>query len=371
MSESLRSLSDQQLLSRVDDIVAKDRKLTLDLLIHLREVERRRLYLELGYSSMFVYCTARLKYSEPSAVRRIAAARCLAEFPRLLPLLESGEVNPTTVSMIAKHIKPENADAVLDAITGKSTREVERFVAALQPLSVIPADRVRPIVVPVHDWGKSTFSADGKKSSTALETATAERDSHEQPAPVAPASAAPLQFQRCARVEFTAHEDLMGKFDRIRSLFSHRLSPGSSLEQLLALMADYVLRREDPVEREKRRSDAPRASSQSRQNDLENPRAIPARIRDQVFQRDGGRCTYTAEGGRLCNSTHMLQLDHKIPVARGGKSTVENLRLLCAYHNRLEAERLMGPCGPTRSAWRGRAARRSGGAPDLVQPPIT
>jgi 5-methylcytosine-specific restriction endonuclease McrA len=38
----------------------------------------------------------------------------------------------------------------------------------------------------------------------------------------------------------------------------------------------------------------------------------------------------------------VLQIDHVKPAARGGANTIDNLRLLCAYHNRLEAERLMG-----------------------------
>jgi 5-methylcytosine-specific restriction endonuclease McrA len=42
----------------------------------------------------------------------------------------------------------------------------------------------------------------------------------------------------------------------------------------------------------------------------------------------------------------VLQIDHIQPVARGGANTIDNLRVLCAYHNRLEAERLMGVGGP-------------------------
>lgn len=341
MFDSLRSLSDHQLLASTDDIAAQDRKLTLRLLQHLHEIERRRLYLMCGYGSMFDYCTRHLKYAEPSAIRRLRAARCLAAFPQLLPLLESGELSPTSVSMIAKHIKPDNAEAVIDGIKSRSTREVERFIAALQPLSVIPPDRVRSIVVPVASCAKSTFSADGKKASTAAETT-----SMGEPATLSvPAPVAALKLERRARIEFTAHEELMTKLDRIRALVSHRLAGNSTLEQLIDYMAEYVLRREDPLERLRRRLEREKqpAATQS-----VNPRQIPAHVRDQVFARDKGRCTFKSPAGRRCSSTHLVQLDQIVPVARGGPSTVENLRLLCAHHNRLEAERLMGPCGPPR-----------------------
>ena len=38
----------------------------------------------------------------------------------------------------------------------------------------------------------------------------------------------------------------------------------------------------------------------------------------------------------------MLELDHVIPVARGGAGTLRNLRLRCRAHNQYEAERVYG-----------------------------
>src|SRR5512139_134241 len=104
MFESVRSLSDRQLFTSTDAIVAEDRRLTLKLLQHLHEIERRKLHLKHGYSSMFVYCTTHLRLSEPAAARRIRTSRCLARFPELHTLLESGDVNLSTVSIVAKYM---------------------------------------------------------------------------------------------------------------------------------------------------------------------------------------------------------------------------------------------------------------------------
>jgi hypothetical protein len=46
--------------------------------------------------------------------------------------------------------------------------------------------------------------------------------------------------------------------------------------------------------------------------------------------------------GHRCEECGQLELDHIIPVALGGQSTVENLRLLCRPHNRHAAERAFG-----------------------------
>jgi hypothetical protein len=47
-------------------------------------------------------------------------------------------------------------------------------------------------------------------------------------------------------------------------------------------------------------------------------------------------------GGHQCGSDRFLEFDHIVPVARGGKSTVDNIRLRCQAHNQYEAERIFG-----------------------------
>jgi hypothetical protein len=74
-----------------------------------------------------------------------------------------------------------------------------------------------------------------------------------------------------------------------------------------------------------------------------NPRHISARVRQAVHQRDGGRCTFVAENGHRCEARRFLEFDHVLEVARGGQSTVGNLRLRCRTHNQFTAEQTYGP----------------------------
>lgn len=57
---------------------------------------------------------------------------------------------------------------------------------------------------------------------------------------------------------------------------------------------------------------------------------IPGRLRHKVFQRDGYRCV---ECGAT-NKETTLEVDHKIPVSKGGTNDINNLQTLCKACNR-------------------------------------
>ncbi|MFI5372099.1 MAG: hypothetical protein ACHQ52_11120, partial [Candidatus Eisenbacteria bacterium] len=49
-----------------------------------------------------------------------------------------------------------------------------------------------------------------------------------------------------------------------------------------------------------------------------------------------------ASNGRRCEERTRLEFDHMDPVARGGESTADRIRLRCRAHNQYEAERVFG-----------------------------
>jgi len=73
-----------------------------------------------------------------------------------------------------------------------------------------------------------------------------------------------------------------------------------------------------------------------------DPAAIPAEVRRQVWERDGGCCAWTGPDGRRCNSRWQLEVDHLDPAGRGGKATLDRCRLLCRMHDILYAEQVYG-----------------------------
>jgi len=63
----IREISDNDLVSELQLAMCGERSMTIKVLHRLNEMSRRRLYLKLGYSSLFDYCTRHLKYSASAA----------------------------------------------------------------------------------------------------------------------------------------------------------------------------------------------------------------------------------------------------------------------------------------------------------------
>jgi hypothetical protein len=63
--------------------------------------------------------------------------------------------------------------------------------------------------------------------------------------------------------------------------------------------------------------------------------SIPAAAKNAVFARDGGQC-------QSCGATHDLEIDHIIPLSRGGSNTEKNLQVLCTTCNRRKGNRYVG-----------------------------
>jgi hypothetical protein len=84
----------------------------------------------------------------------------------------------------------------------------------------------------------------------------------------------------------------------------------------------------------------PKLSEEERST--KNSRYIPAKLRDEVLNRDGHCCTYVAADGTRCQARKHLELDHILPFALGGRTELENLRTTCRAHNFMYARQCYG-----------------------------
>src|SRR4029453_8805948 len=107
---ALSLLSDSDLITRLPELVLVEREAMADVIEHLVEVERRRLYLEQATSSLYKYCEERLGYSEDEASKRGRVAHLALRFPRALEELRSGAIHLTGLFLLSSHVTEENAD---------------------------------------------------------------------------------------------------------------------------------------------------------------------------------------------------------------------------------------------------------------------
>ncbi len=271
----LQSLTDSDLLCRVHGIVTQERRLTLLLLLHLNEIERRKLHLKLGYSSMFDYCTSRLGYSETAAVRRIRTARCVAKFPIVYELLRANEVNLSTITRISGIIAQDNHAVLLDRIRGKTHREVEAIVAEYNPRALL-RDVVKPIAVRVPATTLAARDSDSvstaevtgpsvtellpeTRTPTTLDTVgepmrdACEKNAYRRIGGDFRPDSNGFTIEQRVRFTFAASPGFQQKVDRVKSLAWHRLRGDLSLEHVIELALDCYIEKHDPYQRQKRR----------------------------------------------------------------------------------------------------------------------
>lgn len=137
--EHVSGLADAELVGRLERLVKADRALSAKLLVHLGEVDARKLYCERAYSSMFEYCRSALGMSEAEAALRLQAARVGRRFPLVLERLGAGAVHLSAIKLLAPHLTADNHVQLLDRVRGMSKRHVEVFVADLAPKPDVPA----------------------------------------------------------------------------------------------------------------------------------------------------------------------------------------------------------------------------------------
>ena len=328
---SVQSLSDEELIRNLEGAAAHERGATAHLIALLAEIDARRLYLEQGYSSLFVSCTKRLRLSEHAAYGRIEAARVSRKFPAILHMLAEGSITLTTICLLSNHLTEENHEQLLEAARHKTRREVEGLVAALHPMPPVPSS-VRRLAQPrALPLSPAEMQIEASSASAVASAAPTSVSAKPTPArPPAPPIVRPLAPE-LYRVQFSIGLETHQKLRRLQDLLRHSV-PNADLAEIFDRALSLLLRE---MERQKiAMVDRPRNPG------VLNPtrRYVPASIRRTVWARDEGQCAFVGTRGR-CEERGFLEFHHVIPFADGGETTVENLQLRCRAHNDYEARK--------------------------------
>ncbi len=325
---NLKSLSDSQLLEATKTLVAREREVMTAILWHLEEIERRRLFSDLGCSSLYTYAVEVLGYSEDQAYRRISAMRLLRTMPEIEHKIQSGQLSVSTLSLAQTVIRRESKTTPL------TQQKKQELVARLENKTS------RQAQVIALDYSSTTNTP-------------------------APERERPLNDQ-LVELKFTVPKSTLEKINRLKGLRAHR-TPHLSTSDLLDQLCDLAIKHWDPAAVEAKEA----RNAQLEQSPKENygsgrngktmqetgtaaeltvrpepakkaepttklfSRAIPVNTVRQIWRRDRSEC-------RICSSQYALQIDHVQPWAWGGSNDKGNLRLLCRFCNQRQAIKKMG-----------------------------
>jgi 5-methylcytosine-specific restriction endonuclease McrA len=274
--------------------------------------------------------------SEDKAVRRIEVARVVLEFPEVLEYLADGRLSVTTACVLASHLTIETAAELLAAAAHRSRQEIVRLLAERSKPAVA---QTLALDAPDQVEDSSSLSAPVRIDSHA--DSCAPPAANDTPSPVAPAQVKPSRRGRVFSSASGGYEVRLSLTDeehevlrQAQSLLSHAVPSGDPALIYARAMEHYL------AHLEKQRLGAKPASATAVPRG--GGRGIPKALRRFVCERDGGRCAFVSADGHRCESTRRLEIDHIQPVALGGETKPENLRLLCRAHNQYEAERVLG-----------------------------
>ena len=141
-----------------------------------------------------------------------------------------------------------------------------------------------------------------------------------------------------SRIAMTVGPEFLALLEEVKAAFSTS-HPGASLETIFAECMKIAL--DVRARRRRAKADRPRAPRPTTGPAPGKNRATAA-VKRAVWQRDQGRCAFTAPDGRRCASTHAVEFHHRVPRARGGPWTVDNIALFCRAHNDLAARHDFG-----------------------------
>ena len=340
-------LSPEVAMRSLDAIDLEEKTRTAESVALIAVLDHRRDYLGAGYSCMRDYCIGRLHMSEGRALRRIQVARAALKFPDVFEWLADGRLSVATAVVLVPHLTPESAHELLEAAAFKCRDEIMRLLAqrsrslAATPVATAPESAVEP---------SSSSLAPGRVNSLSDLAA---------PAPAAaPLAPAPVDNPRRGRVltsptggyeaRLSLTDEEHDQLLRATALLGHAVPSGDPALVYARAMEHYLAHLEKqrmgkrlgvgtPTDPAGTGSPAP-----THKGAPSGGRSIPKALCRLVWERDGGCCAFTSADGHRCGSTTRLELDHITPIAQGGKTTPENLRLLCRAHNQYEAERLLG-----------------------------
>lgn len=334
------AMTNKELEVSFHEAAKSERNIMHLVILHIQEIDRRKLFLGLGYSSLFDYLVNGAKYSAASAQRRIEAARLMNEVPTISKQLQTGDLNLSQIGELQKAVK--QAERIHQV-------KVEKQMKAELVQQVLKQDKANTQQICASSLNIPVIEDERVRT----------------------------QKDKSRRIEMTLTEEQYAKFEKIKGLLAHKnLSKKRTqkMNDIFETLFDEVLAKSYFGQKSKAGSAAcgntnlPGAGginsvptehgfvestptdsnfarstsatevktageSSTRGTQSQKWHSLTAQ-RKRIILAEDQCCQYEhPETGKVCGSTFNLHVDHIQPKEFGGKNAAGNLRVLCRAHN--------------------------------------
>ncbi|MGE3758620.1 MAG: HNH endonuclease [Pseudobdellovibrionaceae bacterium] len=308
---NLKKIESQLLMEQTDDLVTQERDILTNLLHQFREIERRRLFSFYKYKSLHDMLVKRYGFSGDEAYRRIVAMKMLKELPEIEEKINSGEISLTHINLAQSLFRQEEKlDNVMDR---------EEKLSVIEKISNTTTREASKITL-------SMSSAPELMKPDTIKVASEHR----------------------IELRLNAPSELEDKIKKLKGILAHE-NPQLTTAELFDLLCDLGIK-----EWSQANKDRPFKKGSAVKIPLMKKFAAPinhcvtnsvggapepliskARLKRELFAKAGHQC-------ENCGSGYALEIDHIRPLALGGTSEKENLRVLCKSCNQRAAIQNLG-----------------------------
>lgn len=277
-------ISDQALLTKAKQVAREEQKKTVELLELLFEIERRMLYVGLGYTSLFTYLVQELNYSEAESALRVKAMRLMIRAPEIKEKMGQGQMSLSVAASVEGFLREEKVTSsqevamIVESCQGKSTREAQRM---------LNEKKQRP------------------------------------------------QREFVIKIKGQAAE----KFERLKKLMPE-LTDNEIIE---ALVEEKLTQAKLKIKHQQAEHVETMKAATEKEISPGNTKTVPIATRRTLHFRAQGQCEHIdAKTKRRCQSRSRLQVEHCYPQSWGGGHEIGNLMILCQAHNLARATKSFG-----------------------------
>jgi hypothetical protein len=309
----------QSIDAQLRSIAARRAALDAEEARWLLEAQRADVHRHLGYATLLEYMERVLGYGPHAATQRLRVAQALEGLPATRQALAAGQVAFSAVRELTRVMTPDTEVAWLQAVDGRTLREIEPMVAGRRPGDLPGArpdpERLRHALRFEVSGATMALLRDARR---VLEDEAGERLDQDQ-----------LIAALCKAV-------LGGPGDEGRATHQVAITVCADCDRAWQDGAGAAIE-VTPETRERALCDAQHVGRVDGTTPARATQKVPPALRRLIWRRDHGCCVVPG-----CRSARYLEIHHIRPRSERGQHSADNCCLLCdAHHTAVHDGRLV------------------------------